>query len=104
MKKEIEFDFTKWGQDGISVDDTMGRLVIKLHENPIKDEFYGITHDGSTFAMHKNKFIMFQEVKPREFWVNIHKHGTPVFYYTEETAKSFATDNVTTIKVREVLD
>ena len=69
-KKQIPFNFGLWGTEGISVDDTMGRLIIKLHENPIRDEFYGITNDGGTFAFHVNKFIMYKEEKPREIWVN----------------------------------
>lgn len=105
MKKEIDFDFTKWGQDGISVDDHMGRLIIKLHENPIKDEFYGISHDDCTFALPKNKFKMFEEVKPREFWVNVYKDSASYVHTSKEDAEiSKFIDCIETIKVVEVLD
>jgi len=99
-KKQIPFNFELWEKEGISVDDIMGRLVIKLHENPIKDEFYGITHDGSTFALPVNKFIMYQEVKLREIWVNEFEGRIcgRKYYISKEDAR----DNVGFIGTRQI--
>lgn len=106
-KQQIPFDFSKWGQEGISVDDICGRLVIRLYENPIKDEFYGIAHDGSVFALPKEKFTMYQEIKHREIWVNEYSTGLGVMHFTEEAAiqqRDKARTFVKLVKFREVLE
>ena len=104
-KQQIEFDFSKWGQEGISVDDICGRLVIRLYENPIKDEFYGVAHDGSVFALPKQKFTMYQEVKPREIWVNEYYDFFGKGYHTKKEAMDRkASSCIRTIKFVEVIE
>ena len=107
-KKQIPFNFELWGTEGISVDDIMGRLVIKLHENPIRDDFYGIVHDGSPFACKDINLIMYQEVKPREIWVNEYTIGLSNTHYpTKELATKYAANTSTEIrqvKFIEIID
>lgn len=76
MKKEIEFDFAKWGQEGISVE-TNGTPVITLHVNPhCNSYFYGMLGPTYMFNNAISTFKMFEEVKPREFWVNEYEDGS----------------------------
>lgn len=108
-RKAIPFNFELWGKEGISVDDTMGRLIVKLHEHPMKDEFYGVTHDGCTFALPANKFIMYQEVKPREIYVNDRNDmfvGSSIYFSKEEAIEGIAGDakKVRQVKFIEVLE
>jgi hypothetical protein len=102
---KIPFNFELWGKENISVDDIMGRLVVKLHENPIKDEFYGIAHDGSTFALPVNKLTMYQEVKPREIWVNEYSDlRIGGAYSSIEKAKHCGPNAIRQVKFIEVLE
>jgi len=115
MKKEIEFDFAKWGQEGITASTEMGDNVlniIKLKyprngytyivEIECKTPFL-IKEDNSNLMY--GKITMFEEVKPREFWVNISKKGN-VYIYKDgiEAGASTGAWDTETIKVREVLD
>jgi len=112
MKKQIEFDFAKWGQEGISVT-VNGKNVITLHKNPNHaNYFYGMTGPTLMFNNSGPCFTMFEEVKPREFWVNVYENRSVGIYETEQSAieafnssRKYAPKiNGQTIKVREVLD
>jgi len=75
MKKEIIFDFAKWGQEGISVN-VNGQEVLTIHKNPhCPDYFYGMMGPTLMFNNVIQAFTMFEEVKTREFWVNVYNGG-----------------------------
>jgi len=107
MKKEIEFDFAKWGQEGISVE-INGAKIATLHKHTlIPDAYYGIFDSSSfnTFCLYGNNFKMFEEVKPREFWVNITNKDNIYIYNDFASADAQCGDwTVETIKVREVIE
>ncbi len=77
MKKtEIDFDFAKWGQEGISVI-IQTKSIITLYQNSvITNRFYGLFEDGGAFVALDLDIHMFEEVKPREFWVNEYDDGS----------------------------
>ena len=104
MKKtEIDFDFAKWGQEGISVI-IQTKSIITLYQNSvITNRFYGLFEDGGAFVALDLDIHMFEEVKPREFWVNIRQDEITI-YKTKKESEFFLRENSQTIKVREVLD
>jgi len=68
MKKQIDFDFAKWGQEGISVEYNR-KTILTLHINPFNNEYYyGIINENLAFIAPATPLTMFEEVKPREFW------------------------------------
>lgn len=113
MKKQIEFDFAKWGQEGISVA-VNGCKIATLHKHTsIPDCYYGHYEKSiNTFSLYGNNFTMFQEVKPREFWINLYSNGCKSIHSCTEEANELAKNvqinhthlTIETIKVREVLD
>lgn len=108
MKKvKIDFDFEKWGQEGISVI-IQSEDIIKLHQNPIKNIwFYGLFKNGNNFVCLYTDLTMYQEVKPREIWVNeFHDTLSAVIHTNKKSAiscKDFDGYNKS-VKFREVLD
>jgi len=109
MKKQIDFDFSKWGQPGITV--TFGGTNVKmqtLHQHPTdKDNYYGITESGSALRSDVDRLTMYYEQIPREFYMSIYDNGaTGCLYNTFD--ECFAKRNVhvkgRVVKVREVLD
>jgi hypothetical protein len=102
MKKtEIDFDFAKWGQEGISVELNSSE-VIKIHEYIDSAVLYGVNLKGA-FLDKKENFKMFEEVKPREFWVNVSQDEIKIYESAKEAA-FFLRENSQTIKVREVIE
>lgn len=105
MKKQIDFDFDKWGQEGISVE--IDRVkVLKMHQNNILGLIYGIDSLGLVFNRKAKDLIMYEEVKPWEFWVNVYEEDT-IFcaHETKEKALENRTINSCgTIKVVEVIE
>ena len=105
MKRLIDFDFSKWGQDGINVE-VNGSKVAELHKhNTAKDVYFGHYGGFQIFCLYSNNFIMYQEIKPREFWINEYEDRVGMPYESksdanENKAKGFKRQ----IKVREVLD
>jgi hypothetical protein len=105
MKREITFDFAKWGQEGIVAYTRLEFQIVTLFENPLKkDEYYGVSEQGNVFCLESKNINMFEEVKPREFWVNVYSNDSGYCYATEGIARQALADNGQTIKVREVLD
>jgi hypothetical protein len=103
MKKQIEFDFAKWGQDGISVE-WYGQKVLSMHINPTSSAYYyGMVNGTTCFNTTQSNLTMFEEVNPREFWVNVYNNGNGYCYNSQSIAKQALADNGQTIKVREVL-
>jgi hypothetical protein len=103
MKKEIEFDFAKWGQEGISIYGDKTKMLT-FHKNPTNDLFYGVDEDGYLICDKQPEFKMFEEIKPREFWGNVYDNGNFVIHPTQERALQCLEKSGETIKVREVLD
>lgn len=111
MKKQIEFDFEKWGQDGISVyiDDVQ---MATLHKNPFMlNSYYGISAKNGEDIMWCNNSTtytikMYQEVKPREIWVNEYKNGLGSFSYLskEDARKCSASNCIRQVKFIEVIE
>lgn len=108
MKKQIEFDFFKWGQEGISVE-IEGVKVLGLHQNPTNTyDYYGIDSKGLTFIRNKIELRMYQEIKPREIWVNEQEGG--VFHYSKVFSSKAEAESqklpfvIRSVKFREVLD
>ena len=103
MKTEIEFDFNRFGEDGISVE-VNGAKIATLHKHTlIPDAYYGIYDSSSfnAFCLYGNNFKMFHEVKPREIWLNGEiKRG--FCYSSKEDAINNGALNA--IKFVEVLD
>ena len=109
-KQQIEFDFSKWGQEGISVKLPSSNHAVTLHKSPLGDNsYYGISTDNYTFHISEKNIKMYQEAKPREIWVNEYPENktTNVFWDTKEEAEpkllNYATP-IRTIKFREVFD
>ena len=103
MKKEIEFDFAKWGQEGISVI-IQTKSIITLYQNSvITNRFYGLFEDGGAFVALDLDIHMFEEFKPREFWVNVSQDEIKIYESAKEAA-FFLRENSQTIKVREVIE
>ena len=106
-KQQIPFDFTKWGQEGISVESS-DFIVHTLHLHPHnKDNCYGIAHNGDAFNFHVGWLRMYQEIKPREIWVNEYSTGFGIMHFTEEAAiqqRDKARTFVKLVKFREVLE
>ena len=107
MKKQIEFDFSKWGQEGISVKTDME--VLNLYKNDILNNFYyGIDINGVVFSLPEKHLKMYQETKPREIWVN--EQQDAIFHYSKVFASKKEAESqklpfvIRTIKFREVED
>lgn len=107
MKREIIFDFSKWGQEGISVETDTYNMVT-LHKNPINNLFYGVDEDGDLNSGKATEFKMYEEVKPREFWVNVYSDKTSQFIHFSKQEASIAKSDthnfVKTIKLVEVIE
>ena len=110
MKKvKIDFDFSKWGQEGISVYHYNTKvLTLHKHFNPDEDYYYGIS-ETNLFGTSSKHLYMYQEIKPREIWVNEYPNNLRayVFWDTKEDAETKLLNYTTplkTIKFREVLD
>lgn len=110
MKKvKIDFDFSKWGQEGISVI-IDSKNVFVIHKNPIKTTwYYGLYENGFAFFCLVGDITMYQEIKPREIWVNEYPNNQRayVFWDTKEDAETKLLNCATplrTIKFREVLE
>lgn len=104
-KQQIPFDFSKWGQDGITCvfEDSP---ILTLHLN-LRNQlnYYGITESGTPFHTYVSSIKMYQEIKPREIWVNEYPRHFGNTYNTKEEAEKYKTSScVRTIKFREVLD
>jgi hypothetical protein len=114
MKKEIEFDFAKWGQEGVFALNQNGNEVLNIIElkQPIKGWVFVVEINGESpmciniLGMNQNSGItikMFEEVKPREFWVNVSQDEIKIYESAKEAA-FFLRENSQTIKVREVIE
>lgn len=77
----IDFDFSKFGQEDITCK-SGGLYIHTLHEHPHnKDHYYGIAANGSEFRTHVNFITMYQEMKPREIWINEQENAG--FHYSK---------------------
>lgn len=106
MKKQIEFDFSKWGQEGITVNSGESQMIT-LHQNPNHPTYYyGLDLSSNACSYHKSKLTMYQEVKPREIWVNEYKHklGETCYSTIQGASKGSAVGCLRQVKFREVLD
>lgn len=111
MKKvKIEFDFSKWGQEGISVQKDQCE-VIQLHKHKIEGRVYGLVKVGFSFNIfecNEDKVIIYQEIKPREIWVNEQEsagfHYSKVFSSKAEAESQKLPFVIRTVKFREVFD
>lgn len=107
MKKvKIDFDFSKWGQEGISVYHYNTKvLTLHKHFNHGEYYYYGIS-ETNLFGCASKHLFMYQEIKPREIWVNEYPTHLAEFVYTsKEQAVIGSADNTTKqIKFMEVLD
>ena len=104
MKKQIEFDFSKWGQEGISVETDTYNMAT-LHKNPINNLYYGVDEDGDLNSGKATEFKMYEEVKPQEFWVNVYGDAySYTFYHSKEQAQEYLAKGGKTIKLVEVIE
>lgn len=108
MKKvKIDFDFSKWGQKGISVMSGKYRMLT-LHKHPIVErDYYGMDYDCDFHT--GDGFIMYQEVEPREVWINEFEYGLSNVYWFSRTLEEALESKILngykrTVKFREVLD
>lgn len=106
MKKQIDFDFEKFGQKGVTafID---GVEIETIHKFPVgyPDRYYGIDVRGMTYDRHKSRIKMYQEIKPREWWLNEYENRVGQPYDSQsEGYKNRAGGFKRQIKVREVLD
>ena len=104
--KQIEFDFSKWGQERIIVYNETDKMIT-LHKNPISsDLYYGVDEEGYTYSGLIIKFTMYEEIKPREIWVNEFSSGTYLMkaYHTKAEAESNQTGAIGQIKFIEVIE
>lgn len=106
MKEQIEFDFSKWGQPGITVEIVNIKYnIATLHQIPNNtDRFYGVYTNGQTFDWHKDFLFMYYEQIPREFYINVYQMDSMSVYNTIDKAKMHCTEFGKTIKVREVIE
>lgn len=121
MKKQIEFDHTLLGKEGISVQTREGHeaevFVSKNRLNigsdypifaVVNDSVYRHTINGKNW---KNKtqdnhdLIMYQEVEPRVIWVNIYPNNERYYHLKKEDAEqNKRSDCVETVKFIEVIE
>lgn len=111
-KQKIDFDFSKWGQEGISVE-YKGNRVQTLHQHPNENAYqyyYGVDCFNNFFVTYLSQLdlIMYQEIKPREIWVNEQEGGG--FHYSKVFSSKEGAESqklpfvIRTVKFREVLD
>lgn len=83
-------------------------IVHTLHLHPHnKDHYYGIAHNGLTFRVHVFSLTMYQEIKPREIWVNEYPSGfrNSAVHVSKVSAELDSGGScLRQIKFREVLD
>jgi hypothetical protein len=105
MKKQIDFDFTKWGQEGVSVE-CYKEEILSLHINPKSSNYYyGMVNGTTCFNVTKSYLTMYEEVKPREFWVIMYGNkSSRLFYDTKEQAQKYLVGGGIIIKVVEVIE
>jgi hypothetical protein len=107
MKKQIEFDFEKFGQENVTafID---GVEILTVHKFPSSypDRYYGLDVKGMTYDRHKSKLVMVQKIKPREIWLNEYPDGfIGSAHLSKEKAINFKLSTcIATIKFIEVLD
>ena len=106
-KQQIDFDFEKFGQKDVTafID---GVEIATMHKFPVgyPDRYYGIDVQGMTYDRHKSRIKMYEEIKPREIWVNKYKHKLGERCYTtlEKAIEGSAGGCIGQVKFREVLD
>jgi len=116
MKKQIEFDFAKWGQEGISVEKNYNEVVsmMKAADGVTLCCEIKINNGTSTqlaFVSRCN-LTMLEEVKPREFYVNVYENfSCNIYKHQEEAEVGLSRSKINTpsvkgetIKVREILE
>ena len=82
MKKQIDFDFTK-----------------------SSNYYYGMVNGTTCFNVTKSYLTMYEEVKPREFWVNVYGDAYSKFCYdTKEQAQEYLAKGGKAIKLVEVIE
>lgn len=111
MKEQIEFDFSKWGQPGITVEIVNIKYnIATLHQIPNNtDRFYGVYTNGQTFDWHKDFLFMYYEQIPREFYINVYpgnrfQNTVSGAYTNYDQAKSNCNSNGKTTTFREVIE
>ena len=86
MRKRIEFDFNKWGQDGIEVEYKEYNIItLHSHPNAKSNTFYGISEMGF-FDAKREQLVMYEDKKPREIWINEYPFEYRAFYISEKEA------------------
>jgi len=110
MKKQIEFDFAKWGQKGISIKYNKIHDVSAIMKSSIQ-YLYVIEYIGYFSLGKKNlacadrcDLVMYEEVKPREFWVNVYEDGFSFLYDRKAEAYLCLDIGGKTIKLVEVIE
>jgi hypothetical protein len=75
-----------------------------MHHNKVSNYYYGYYENGDLFSTINTALRMYEEVKPREWFMNVSKSGNKYIYDDFATATSCCAIGAETIKVREVLD
>lgn len=109
MKKQIDFDFAKWGQEGISIKYNKIHDVVAIMKSTLQFTYvieHRIDNSLGVKAIHTDKcdLTMFEEVKPREFWVNVYGDGFSFLYDTKSEAIQCLDIGGKTIKLVEVIE
>jgi len=107
MKEQIEFDFSKWGQPGITVQfkGSNGLGFLKLHQHPInKDGYYGLTTNGHPFSSDVKNLQMYYEQIPREVYINVYPDTMSGPYLNFDQAKLNCNLDGKTTTFREVIE
>jgi len=107
-RKSIPFNFELWGQEDIKIYDEDNEVLL-IHLHPSTKSYYGVYKDGTNFfGCIEDSLTMYQEVKPREIWVNEYTIGlSDTHYPTKELAIKYAANTSTEIrqiKFIEVID
>jgi len=106
-KKQIPFNFELWGTERISVTES-DLEILTVHLNPLNNAYYGLCKNGASFwNLSKRDLIMYQEVKPREVWMNEStEFGLNIssVYFSKENAKANERYKSRQVKFIEVIN
>lgn len=111
MKRKIEFNFSKWGKEGVTVEPSWPEkaYAVSVHVNPVNGQIYGVFNNGSLFVSNEDDLVMYEEVKPREIWVNEYPQPIGIFkssIWNDERSAALNTnaDCIRQVKFIEVIE